>query len=96
MKKTICKALEVMYVPLVRVAVFPEGREVFRCVARVCTIAVTKLAEEIGDAVPGLVGEVPQVDAIGHVRPDFRRGTKKPPSAAPLSRPCSTRAGSRS
>ena len=22
--------------------------------------------------VPGLVGEVPQVDAIGHVRPDFR------------------------
>ena len=23
---------------------------------------------------PGLVGDVPQVDAIGHVRPDFRQG----------------------
>src|SRR5215207_8843206 len=56
---------------LVGVAVVPEGSEAGRWFARVSTVAVTKLAEEIAYAMPGLVGEVPEINAIGHVRPDF-------------------------
>src|SRR5215217_5108459 len=37
----------------------------------------------MGDAGLGLEGEVPQVDAVGHVRPDFRQGHEE----AALGRP---------
>src|SRR5215216_1343955 len=55
---------------LVGVALLPEGSKAGRWFARVSTVAVTKLAEEIAYAVPGLVGEVPQIDATEHVRPN--------------------------